>query len=102
MKNLRNFCIVVRNDYERKVALNFYKRATHLPVRLNNPFGKFVGIVNEHPTVGMIPVKPRGVICGNTACPNETIIPFQNISELADTPNRVKALQSARNSARIA
>ena len=94
-KNLRNFCIVVLNDYQRRVALAFYKRATRLPVRLNNSLGTYIGIVNAHP-LGGLSVKPKGVICGNMPCPNETIISFENIVELADSPSRVKALVSAR------
>jgi len=99
MNNLRNFCLRVSNDYERKVAVAFFKRAMHIPLRHYNRLGEYVGLINKHPFADDAKDSRRGVICGNVACPNETIIPFQNIAQLADSPNRVKALKSARASA---
>ena len=98
MKNLRNFCIRVNTDYERQVALKFYQRATHLPIHdSSSSYGVYVGLVNNYDSQLAIAACKK-VICGHVACANETILSFSNISELADTPNRVLALQKARTS----
>ena len=99
MINLRNYCVKVTTGRERKVAITFFKRATHLPVKHYNSFANYVGLANDYPgRCVAYGAKPRCVVCGNTPCPNETIIPFENLHQLADSPNRRKALVSARNS----
>lgn len=99
MKNLRNYCIKVRSDRQRKIAIEFYKRATHL-ASSDYDYGndnKYVGLLNNHPSPEYFKYNPlpRKVICGPVPCPNETVIPFNQIYVLADTPLRRKVLDDA-------
>jgi hypothetical protein len=99
MKNLRNYCVFVRTNRERNIAMDFFKRATHFAVDdISNPEGKYVGLLNNYPgdyRFHHYDTLQRKVMCGLTSCPNETIVQFNDMGCLADTPNRKIALKNA-------
>jgi len=88
--DLSKYCIRVTSDYERLVAINFYIFATQFPLAFSLADGMYVGISY------FCNVKQNTIICSDSPDENETIIGFNQISDLADTPSRVAALQKAR------
>lgn len=84
----------VCSRYEHAVAIEFFRLATKRSIASSNPNDRYVGMLN--PIDGEDYCNYSRNIC-SSSIPSEceTIIPFSNISMLADTPSRKKALKQA-------
>lgn len=83
-KNLAQYDVHVTNDYERKVAIDFYRKASKRGVHpCSSSKGNYVGMCNGQ------------VCCGGTYFFGDNVVDFVGIANLADTPLRRQALDAA-------
>lgn len=88
MKNLRNYCVRVSNDVEREIAQTFYRRAMKKALSPNSYTScSYVGM-------GTHRFDKNHVFCG-VRDPRETVVEFDWINTLADSPSRQAALDAA-------
>lgn len=87
--NLFKMDVYVKTEYERAVAIHFFKRACRRPVTIPIKTNSYVGICGRKHSEYY-----GRVFCGYTDCKNR-MIHFKDISTLADTPSRLNALESA-------
>ncbi len=94
MKNLREIAVEVKNDRERQIAINFYKRASKKGLhKYSKSDGCYVGMNTCHYDKDTIYWDK--VTCDRALGPMEKSIPFADIILLANTPSRRAALVAA-------
>lgn len=90
---LKNACIKVASNEERKIALAFYREATKQPISPDsNPDGQYVGVTR----IGYNNKVDETVCASNYVASGETIIPFQDVeSRLVHNRRRKYCLKTA-------
>jgi hypothetical protein len=89
MKTLSKFVVKVANQAQLNVALKFFLRASRRPLNPSS-VGTMCGFKTMY--VGMY---GRTVNIGPSKFPFETVIDFNDMALLADTPTRYRALDAA-------
>lgn len=87
MKKLSHFVVAVSNDAQLAIAIKFFTRASRRKV---NPSSSQHVYADNPMYVGMY--ADRSVLAWVVKYPHETVVPFEKMDTLADTPSRVVAL----------
>ena len=80
MKKLKNYAVKTTNSTEWQIAVKFFQRCSKRPVNL---------FTQENPNRGIyVGMDNRTVAASDVCYDHETIIPFENLCDLVDTPHR--------------